>query len=174
MQFWYIVYPHYHTVLCGKNRYRLLKLSNPVSESFHSRTAGKGDAASEAVKDKGKPFFYEAFLNVNLFRVLRYHRVSSCQWTGLNSPPVTYFEQNCHWGTLRVFPVFLFPQFPPAGGRNLRSMVEAGMICPWRSQVRWALWRETSGVLSQQLHITGPSQNPSRGLRSHKVPSRSE
>lgn len=74
MQFWYIVYPHYHTVLCGNNRYRLLKLSNPVSESFHSRTTGKGDAASEAVKDKGKPFFYEALLNVNLFRVLRCHR----------------------------------------------------------------------------------------------------
>lgn len=69
MQFWYIVYPHYHTVLCGNN-----PVSNPVSESFHSRTTGKGDTASEAVKDKGKPFFYEALLNVNLFRVLRYHR----------------------------------------------------------------------------------------------------
>lgn len=78
MQFWYIVYPHYHTVLCGNN-----PVSNPVSESFHSRTTGKGDTASEAVKDKGKPFFYEALLNVNLFRVLRYHRwFSSCsvQW----------------------------------------------------------------------------------------------
>lgn len=149
---------------CLNKNYSSFVFSHNISESRHSRSTGKVDAASGAGKDQAKP----------LFCVTEMGKIFTCSFFLYlfflisASKTLSNITIRCR---IYVKMIPMPPQGPPAGERSLQSMVEVGLTCLWRYQDRWVRWREPSGAAFTQRHITGPHLSGSPGHRRRKVSS---